>query len=171
MAAASLCSMYCYHCCHRIDGEIVRLPLSCEKGQYQYYGYFCSFECMKTYNLDMNDSFVHKRDVLVSRLYSSLSGNIARQVAFAPPRDRLKIFGGSLEIEEFRGTFTKTPYMDIGSIEPKPQQVDHQTKERQPYEYRSAPVTNEPIKLKRSKPLKNSQNTLEASMGLFKTDS
>lgn len=125
---------------------------------------------MKTYNLDMNDSFVHKRDMLVSRLYSSLSGDVAGQVAFAPPRDRLRIFGGSLGIEEFRSTFTKTPYMDIGATAPEPQQADQQVKERQPYEYRSAPVTNEPIKLKRSKPLKNSQNTLEASMGLFKTD-
>ena len=30
-----------------------------------------------------------------------------------------------------------------------------------------APVTNEPIKLQRAKPLKNSQNTLEVTMGLF----
>ena len=77
-----------------------------------------------------------------------------------------------MDIETFRKSFSQTPFMELEKpIEMSISTTNVKLEEKPTYDYKSTPVTNEPIKLKRSKPLKNSQNTLEMTMGLFKTDS
>ena len=127
---------------------------------------------MKTYNLDMNDSFVHKRNTLISALHRELTGSTDHRICFAPPKRMLSIFGGNMDIHTFRSSFSQTPHMElVNPIEAQIPARDMNVDEKPSYDYKSAPVSNEPIKLKRSKPLKNSQNTLENTMGLFRSDS
>ena len=92
---------------------------------------------------------------------------------FAPRRGQLRIFGGNLRIEEFRKMSQDTPVPQlVPPMEPVTIIFDkhenfslHRKHEDEPV--RHVPATNEPIKLQRAKPLKNSQNTLEVTMGLF----
>lgn len=164
--------MHCFHCCSKIEGNVLRLPYKhCRISDvYSYYGYFCSFECMRTYNLEQNDSFVSKRFALITQLYFQLYGP-STKIRFAPQKTDLDIFGGKMNIEEFRKGFGSAPVIDNmcpveSTCVPDEQCAD--SYQKQLSTYKPTPVNNDPIKLQRSKPLKNSQYTLENTMGLFK---
>ena len=86
----------------------------------------------------------------------------------APKRQRLQEFGGDLTIEQFR----QNAKIDQGP--PKEIVTDSEVKIDIPivkntaklYEIKGAVGTNEPLRLKRSKPLKRDQNNLESVLGL-----
>tara|TARA_B100001093_G_scaffold495868_1_gene540840 strand:- start:21052 stop:21498 length:447 start_codon:yes stop_codon:yes gene_type:complete len=146
------------------------MPTMYERGKYRYFGYFCSFECMRTYNLELNDSFVHKRFNLISQLNYALNGDT--KCYFAPQKRTLLIFGGTKSIDEFRKDFFSAPHMELEfPLEDKEESILESVNDSGVIsEYKPKPVVNEPIKLKRVKPLKNSQNTLEQTMGIFKSN-
>ena len=162
----------CYHCCHQIEGKPLGLPYKkLENEKYKCSGQFCSFPCMKTYSLELNDSYKNERFTLIGQMFYESTGNTGCQ--FAPRREQLKIFGGNLSIKEFRIKSQDTP---IPKLIPPMEHVTiifdkHENfslnKKQKEELVTNAHVTNEPIKLQRAKPLKNSQNTLEVTMGLF----
>jgi hypothetical protein len=86
----------------------------------------------------------------------------------APKRQRLQEFGGDLTIEQFR----QNVKIDPGP--PKEIITDSEVKIDIPivkntaklYEIKGVVGTNEPLRLKRSKPLKRDQNNLESVLGL-----
>jgi len=89
-------------------------------------------------------------------------------IPHAPKRQRLHEFGGDLTIEQFR----QNVKIDPGP--PKEIITDSEVKIDIPivkntaklYEIKGAVGTNEPLRLKRSKPLKRDQNNLESVLGL-----
>tara|TARA_B100001540_G_scaffold66799_1_gene60176 strand:- start:10843 stop:11166 length:324 start_codon:yes stop_codon:yes gene_type:complete len=89
-------------------------------------------------------------------------------IKMAPKRQMLVEFGGNLTIEQFREN------MVIDTI-PKKEVVEEKEVDivvpvnnttAKMYEIKGATGTNEPLRLKRAKPLKRDQNNLETVLGL-----
>jgi len=131
-------------------------------------GNFCSIPCMKTYNLELNDSYKNRRFMLINSLSLKTHGTIEN--SFAPRKECLDCFGGNLSICDFRKLSSDTP--SIKTVYPmkiiKSAIESDFTLIRGKTISETNNVVNDPIKLERNKPLRNNQNTLETTMGLFK---
>lgn len=136
------------------------------KNSFTFFGCFCSFECMKTYNLELNDSFTYKRFAYISILAESTFGTKST-IMFAPNKHNLAMFGGTMSIEEFRKNSKPLPSGYTHSCETVVHTECAPVEKNVVASYNPTPVSNEPLKLQRNKPLKNTQNTLEKTMGLF----
>lgn len=95
----------CFWCCHKFDWSPVFLPTAYDayKNTYTCEGYFCSPECALAYNYadkKVSDSTSWNRHSLLRSLYAELYKD--RQLSVAPPRSLLRMFGGPLDIEQYR---------------------------------------------------------------------
>lgn len=169
-------TVWCYHCCHPICDTIYHLPTEYDYSSHSYslYGNFCSLSCVKTYNLESNESSKNQRFMYINQYYC---GNIKDvHVTYAPCREQLCVFGGDMTIGVFRNSATHKPITKtippVTIITPTfTRHENFSTVTSHSENIASARVVNEPTKLHRSKPLKhkNSQNTLENTMGIFKS--
>ena len=167
--------IWCYHCCHSFDTMPLSMPSSLDacKDVHHCDGIFCSFECMKTYNLELNDTYTNTRFVLIEQLRRRFSPESTPN-NFAPRRAELDVFGGGLTLAQFRSQNKGTPrtkYIPPMSITHTACDK-HETfsiRKTDAISSTTSVVTNEPIKLQRTK--KVDQNTLESTMGLFKSTS
>jgi len=93
----------CWWCCHSFENLPVGLPFKYHNDSFYVYGYFCSFNCCLTYNFSLNDYYIWER---TSLLYNYKNKIIPLKeikiIKAAPPRETLKIFGGRLNIKDFR---------------------------------------------------------------------
>jgi hypothetical protein len=95
----------CWWCCHTFSNCPCTLPTKYDplRKRFQFIGLFCSWNCTKSYNFERNDHRRYERSELISLLIQQMYGVItAINVKPAPPRQTLKMFGGYLDIEEFR---------------------------------------------------------------------
>ena len=160
-------NLKCFHCCQNIEAKVLHMPIDFKNEKYHCEGNFCSIPCMKTYNLELNDSFKNVRFMHIN----SLASKIGAETRFAPRREELKEFGGTLSLKDFQNkcgkkpTLKTTPPMEVvkQNIESDHTLVRCDSKPS----IQQNEVKNEPIRLQRNKPLKNSQNTLEKTMGIF----
>jgi hypothetical protein len=89
----------CFWDLHTYDNTSYILPISNNKS----IGHFCSLECAAAYNfLEMNDSNCWERYSLLHYVY-----NIDYKIKVAPSRILLNIFGGPLNIEEYRDLYNE----------------------------------------------------------------
>lgn len=100
----------CWWCCHTFDNYPVAIP-------YKYYqenrlfkckGNFCGFSCALSYAYTQKGTDIS----LLKMLYRQIT-NIKPQrieIKRAPPKEVLKMFGGTIEIEEFRGNSNNVLY-------------------------------------------------------------
>ena len=164
--------MWCWWCCHPFDGTPLSMP-------YKYYdrlntfriaGTFCSWSCMKTYALDTygvnRGSIICGNMIMMRRKqYGTLE-----PIRPAPKRQRLVEFGGDLTIEAFRENLDvdKGPPLSTKILtEPVPNiVVPIVPNVAKMYEIKSSTGPNEPLRLRREKPLKRDQNNLESVLGL-----
>lgn len=166
--------MWCWWCCHEIEGEELKLPYKYDqlRDKFCTMGSFCSWSCMKTFNLDrngVNNGGIIACNIIVMR--KKLYGKIG-PIRCAPYRYLLKQFGGPMTIEEFR----KESVIDSGpratiqaavNIEPElgPKRIPLVQSSKM-CEISNATGTNESLRLKRPKPLKRDENNLERSLGI-----
>lgn len=103
----------CWHCCHAFDGEPVPLPVSYdpETDEFAVVGRFCSFPCMKAYN-SQRASYKKDTNVVTISLFALRYFGERMRVPCAPPRQRLRAFGGDLSIDAFREAAVATPAHD-----------------------------------------------------------
>ena len=161
----------CYYCSHNSD-VMYGMPVSYDEihDTFVCTGQFCSWECMKSYNLYSNSSFKQAIFNHIQMMHDKTE-NTHNTIKFAPPRSLLKVHGGSMTIDEFRANGNKFKMLTF------PMKKEENIVER--YENFSVKsnahsepiynnIENEPIKLKRKTPKPTSQNTLEKTMGLFK---
>ena len=170
-------NVHCYWCCHQFDGAPLGLPvtMNLEETKYCVVGCFCSLECACAYNFASKEN----TDECLNR-YSLLNGlairlGLTTRVSPAPDRLALKMFGGNLGIDEFR-SFSASDRFVIVNTPPMislTQQVEEIHEHDTHSGYRYVPLDNErvtkfqeKIRLKRSKPLVNTKNTLDHSMKL-----
>ena len=94
----------CFWCCHQFKGHQFSLPLYYDtyKNVYTCKGNFCSPECSLAYlyaDTTISDGTRWNKHVLLNALYSYL---YSEPISPAPPRNLLRMFGGPLDIKQYR---------------------------------------------------------------------
>jgi hypothetical protein len=105
-------TVHCWWCCHPFDNPPCAIPSEYKNGTYNVYGIFCSPECAGAYNFDdtRTSTDVWERYTLLNMLYRNVYSDKHYKIKLAPPRQTLKIFGGTLTIKEFRANFQSTTH-------------------------------------------------------------
>jgi hypothetical protein len=170
----------CHWCSHGFEGRPCFLPTKEDFGTFHVYGNFCSPQCGLAFLLNEHlDPHVRwERMALLHRIYRS--GNKSGRLYPAPPRESLAAFGGPYSIEEFRGIMATAkervdvimpPMVSIlGSLDTKP--IDFYDSSLQNTftqgfsldRFKSWSEQGGALRLKRSKPLKDHESTLDACM-------
>lgn len=167
----------CFWCCHTFNNRPVVLPLR-DQGKYlQVFGNFCCPECATAYLFDMRqDSHTRWEQLaLLYRLYSEACGG---KIHPAPSRNILKLFGGSLSIDDYRNLIRS--YKVRVDVHLPPMVSLLATMDTKPIDFYDASLTKnvsetvkerlqkaeEVLRLKRTKPLKAWESTLDACINL-----
>lgn len=95
----------CFWCAHTFDWSPAILPISYDayKNIYTCEGNYCSPECALAYlynDVHVSDTTRWNRHTLLRYMYSSLYE--VRELSPAPPRTLLRLFGGPLDIAQYR---------------------------------------------------------------------
>jgi hypothetical protein len=166
----------CFWCAHQFEGRPCIIPEREVNMVYNVYGNFCSPGCAISYLLTENlDPHVRwERMALLHRIYDS---NGTGRIFPAPARESLKLFGGPMSVETFRATMLEKrvrvdlhmpPMVSIlGSIDTKP--IDFfDTNLKQGAVAAALPQRSveEGLRLKRNKPLKERESTLDTVMNI-----
>jgi hypothetical protein len=164
----------CFWCAGCFEGRPVVLPSIEEYGVYKVYGNFCTLSCSLSYllNEQVDPQVRWERQALLHRMYSQSSS-----IHPAPPRESLKFFGGTFTHEQYRGIIEKKqlridthlpPVISIlATLDTKP--IDFYETSLRNTSTTGACIdvikTLDPgLRLKRSKPLKDKESTLDAVM-------
>ncbi len=167
----------CFWCAHQFEGRPVFLPYDEKNGTWHVYGNFCCPECALAYCLDEKEDqqMRWEKIALLHRLYANVVGG---RIYPAPSRNVLKLFGGRLSIEEYRATVRKgkvridihyPPMVSLlATMDTKPIDFYETTipKTFVPLNSERVKKVEEGLRLKRSKPLKDKESTLDACMNL-----
>ena len=169
----------CFWCCHTFDWRPVVLPVRDQGDYIQVQGNFCCPECAMASLFDSRqDSFARWEQLsLLNRIYGSSSGTDGT-LRPAPPRTILKMFGGPMTIEDYRSLIRKGK-MRI-DIHVPPMVSLLATMDTKPIDFYDVSLTKnvmetvgerlakaeEVLKLKRTKPLKAWESTLDACINL-----
>ena len=178
----------CWWCCHAFEGDALHIPhkYDARRNKFQTTGVFCSWGCMKSFAIDRHGT-VHGGVVCMNiiAMRKQMTGELGR-VTKAPDRYALQAFGGTLSIEEFRTVSVDTfPIVTFPDESYRIQAVGTKTAISETgtaatrSKIESSPVVkiaaiqnsqthNEPLRLKRPKPLKRDQNNLEATLGIVR---
>lgn len=109
-------SVWCHHCCHPFDGLPVGMPItySERKKRMVLRGVYCSVRCCLGANRELTDVRALVRPMWIRYMAKQLYGLPMKQrVRAAPPRRCLKVFGGCLTIEQFRGLTPESTEQEI----------------------------------------------------------
>ena len=93
------------------------LPINYDelRNKYTKHGYFCSWECAKSFNFDINDIKASYRSYLIQRICRNLYGiKDAYLIKYAPHWSELKNYGGNVENDIFLNKFKRTNLDIIG---------------------------------------------------------
>jgi len=167
----------CFWCCHRFDTRPVILPIKDKTVYIEVQGNFCSPECAMSYLFDLRmDSYSRWEQLsLLNRIYGPAVGGPIKP---APPRQILKLFGGPMSIEDYRNLIRKgTLRVDL-HLPPMVSLLA--TMDTKPIDFYDVSLTKnvmetvkerlvkaeEVLKLKRTKPLKAWESTLDACINL-----
>jgi hypothetical protein len=167
----------CFWCAHTFSCMPCIIPEREVNGVYNVYGNFCTPECAVAYVLceGLDPHVRWERIALLHRIYDPKGHG---RIFPAPARESLQLFGGPMSIETFRLTATEKrvrvdlhmpPMVSIlGSIDTKP--IDFfDTNMRYGGSLPAAIPTKtveEGLRLKRNKPLKERESTLDSVMNI-----
>ena len=166
----------CFWCAACFEGRPTVLPTLEEKGVYSIYGNFCTLSCSLSYllNEQIDPQVRWERQALLHRMYGQIES-----IHPAPPRESLKLFGGSLSHDEYRQIILSKkiridthlpPVISIlAKLDTKP--IDFYETSLRNTSATGAGIdvvrAMEPgLRLKRTKPLKDKDSTLDAVMNL-----
>ncbi len=168
-------SIHCYWCCHKFSTPPLGIPLKYTNDKFHVYGCYCSLECAAAFNMSSKESLdeIFERYNMIN-LLSRMIGykNVVR---CAPNRLALKMFGGHLDIDEFRAYSNTSKLININfpPMMTMTQQIEEINESDITNDYKYIPVDTErinkykeKIKLRRSKPVTNFENTLDHAMNL-----
>ena len=165
----------CFWCCHSFEHKPVILPIR-DQGEYiQVSGNYCSPECAMSHLFDQRqDSYARWEQLsLLNRLYGTMN-----PLRPAPPKQILKLFGGPMGIEEYR-LLLQSAKLRV-DIHLPPMVSLLATMDTKPIDFYDVSLTKgvmetvkerlakaeEVLKLKRTKPLKAWESTLDACINL-----
>ena len=164
--------VWCFHCCHPFDGTGIPLPCRYVNGKFYVKNVYCSWNCLKAANLAMVDSNKYHRSSLIQLMYYKMH-NVQNNIKPAPPREALKVFGGTLSIDDFRSSSElclQAIFPPLENINPSVEKSVNfswvkQSDANKNFElFRPDSVPNNSVRIKNKA---NKNGTLEATMGLF----
>lgn len=174
-------NIYCFNCCHSFDHTPSALPFKYQNGIFYVYGCFCYPECAAAFNFTdvLSVENANENYNLLNIMYKIVYSDPFYRVKIPGHRTCLNIFGGKLDINEYRASF-ENPYISHNIIMPPvlsilPIQEENniiyykknfQTQIINNKGYDGANRREKEIILKRSKPLVKKQNTLETCMNI-----
>lgn len=167
--------VHCFWCAHPFEGTPCFLPVKEENGSYHVYGNYCTPQCALAYLLyEHLDSHVRwERMALLHRMYKC-NGRLYP----APPRESLVSFGGIYTIEDFRQIISGNKVRVDVQVPPMVSIL--WTLDTKPIDFYDSSLQNTfaqgfsmdrfkawseqggALRLKRSKPLKDHESTLDA---------
>lgn len=173
----------CFWCCHTFQTPPVAIPSHILDEKWYMYGNFCSPECATAYLFkEKIDSHVQwERYALMNSLYADDA-----EVGFgspcgirpAPPREVLRMFGGSMDISEYRSVVHERK-LRIDVLTP-PMVSIIQTMDTKPIDFYDQNLRNvfirndiqhkfhapgaQGLRLRRTKPVKSRESTVEWAM-------
>jgi len=167
--------VHCFWCAHPFEGTPCFLPVKEESGSYHVYGNYCTPQCGLAYLLyEHLDSHVRwERMALLHRMYKC-NGRLYP----APPRESLVSFGGIYTIEDFRQIISGNKVRVDVQVPPMVSIL--WTLDTKPIDFYDSSLQNTfaqgfsmdrfkawseqggALRLKRSKPLKDHESTLDA---------
>ncbi len=167
----------CFWCCHTFTHRPVILPIRDTGEHLLVTGNFCSPECSTSYLFDIRqDSHTRwEQFALLHRVYGELCHGT---IYPAPARSVLKLFGGALSIQEYRALiYSHKVRVDIHL---PPMVSILSTMDTKPIDFYDASLTKnvtetvkerlqkaeEVLRLRRTKPLKAWESTLDACLNL-----
>ena len=104
----------CWNCCHKYDNITVSIPHQYIKEIFYINGNFCSYECGARYIFDTyNGSEMWDKISLLNYYYNVSVNKRGIKVTPAPSKLALKIFGGKLDIDEYRNTSSSRQYFNV----------------------------------------------------------
>ena len=153
----------CWWCCHTFPGPSLHYPYRYDdrRRHFSTTGYFCSWECVKTYAMDMAGARAGEVQMNIALMRKHANNNKYVPTSCAPKRPTLMMFGGTLTIEQFRkgssNVIVTMPWethimpviTSVSSLKPV---VSHQKEDS--------------LVLRRSKPLARAKSSLETSLGI-----
>lgn len=168
----------CWWCCHEPPGESLRLPYKYDKTSDSFYmmGQFCSWECMKAWNNDKVTFKTAEINQLITLLRKRTTGLVSK-TKIAPSRYILKMFGGDMDIEEFRKNLNNKWIKLPGSVftpivthkyEAVTDSVINHDHDQDSDNERDTNKEEVNLVLKRPIPIKRSKNDLTTMLGLKK---
>jgi hypothetical protein len=160
----------CLWCKYGFETPAIELPEDYYNNIFYCIGNFCSWNCAKAYNIDLNDSTTWKRESLLNLLYYKTYGNFVEMSA-APSWLLLEDYGGIMKIDEFRNLFfvNNKDYLVL-----HPPLVTRQLQIEESYKKNISnknannkqDMFESELVLKRSKPIESNSYNLEKTMGL-----
>ena len=157
-------SVCCWWCCHPFPGPSLHFPYKYDEYRKHFttIGHFCSWECMKAYGIDQGLSY---RGEFIALFRKHAHGGITTPCLPAPKRPALKMFGGSLTIEEFRQGSSNV----VVTMPWETHIMPTVTTTSSPYAAQpQQPQGGGGLVLKRSKPLQREKSSLETSLGIIR---
>lgn len=178
--------VYCFWCCHPFDTVPCVIPADIKEGIWHVYGNFCSPECATSYlfheRLDSNVQW--ERCAMLNSLYTKdaeIKAGALTGIRSAPKREVLRIFGGSMDIREFRAILHEKK-LRIDVLTP-PMVSIIQTMDTKPIDFYDQSLRNvfvptearrlnapgaQGLRLRRSKPIAGKESTLDWVMKIAK---
>ena len=164
----------CYWCCHSFKNTPFGIPIKYKNDKFYVYGLFCSLECAAAYNFSEEKIIQDSWECYNLINFLSNKINYKNIVKLAPNRTCLKIFGGKMDINEFRNFRDLDKIINVLeypmiAVTQQIEEINYNSFDNNNY----IPIDNERIKkleqkiqLKRNKPLLNNKNTLEHTMNI-----
>lgn len=167
-------SIYCWWCCHPFSNPPCAIPHKYKNSKYHVYGVFCSPECAAAYNFDEKNENMFERYSLLNMLYKDVYNQKTESIKLAQDRKVLKIFGGHLNVKEFRKLNTSQNNKEFKVINPPMISIIPQVEYNFSDEFSSnftqvqnnVKQVDNSLVLKRRKPIYNTKNTLESCMNI-----
>lgn len=167
----------CFWCCHTFTNRPVVLPTRDTGEHLQVVGNFCSPECACSYLFDIRQDS-HTRWEQLSLLYRVYGESCQGKIQPAPARNILKLFGGELSIVEYRNLIRS--HKVRVDIHLPPMVSILSTMDTKPIDFYDSSLTKgasetikeriqkaeEVLRLRRTKPLKAWESTLDACINL-----
>lgn len=167
----------CFWCCHSFTNSPYAIPSHILDEVWHMYGNFCSPECATSYLFkERIDNHVQwERYALLNSIYSDSTTNGIRPAA---PREVLRMFGGSMDISEYRAV-VREKKLRVDVLTP-PMVSIIQTMDTKPIDFYDQNLKNvfsrsdiqhkynapgaQGLRLRRSKPVKSREATVEWAM-------
>lgn len=166
--------VWCWWCCHPFEGPELHMPFKYDDRlmRFSTMGTFCSWPCVKAYSMDNGRSKWGEYQMYITLMRKHMYGKVT-PCRTAPKRQCLKVFGGTMTIEEFRECkeppivrFPNEIQMFCSFMRQESMSLKTETDDQKLRTIQSASGQTDTLKLKRNKPLKRTESSLEKSLGI-----